>query len=204
MVYKIKNNFKRKTIQDKIDTTAMVIKCMTGNDTYKEPDPSLEVLGNALTALQNAAQVASQGGTTNTAIMYAREDELDDLFTLEVAYVQNKSGGNKEKILDAGMEVVDGERTPPALPGIPEQVTAASSGYPGEVLVKWKRVGNAKSYIVEKSADGINGWENCGTCSKTNMAIDGFTTLTYMWFRVIAVGAAGNSPVSEAAKALVV
>lgn len=90
--------------------------------------------------------------------------------------------------------------------GAPEQVTnltAATSQYPGEVLLSWKSVHGAKSYAIEKSLGGTTDWKACGTSTRSRTAIDGLASMTNVWFRITAIGSAGESPVSAIVKALV-
>lgn len=55
--------------------------------------------------LETAYQDAADGGKSKKALMYQREEELEEGISLLAAYVQNASGGDAAKIRNSGFEV---------------------------------------------------------------------------------------------------
>jgi hypothetical protein len=72
----------------------------------------------------------------------------------------------------------------------------------GEVDLQWNPIRRGlKSYIIEKTTDAgaATGWTHAGISTKSKTSISGLTSGTRYWFRVAAVGTAGQGPWSDPA-----
>jgi hypothetical protein len=83
----------------------------------------------------------------------------------------------------------------PALPSIPQAVSAAAGDHDGEIVLWWKPVPNAKSYVIESSTDPATttSWEHAGIATSATKTITNLKSGTRFWFRVAAVAAGGQS-----------
>ena len=70
----------------------------------------------------------------------------------------------------------------------------------GEVVLRWKRVRRASSYVIDQTTDVRTpaSWTRTGMSTKAKAYVDGLTSGTRYWFRVAAVSAAGQGAWSEA------
>ena len=111
------------------------------------------------------------------------------------------SKGDRDLILSAGFET---EKVPAPIGELhaPPNVRAEVTLYPGRVDVKWGGVRGRMIYEVWMT-DGDPkveaNWKLQGLTSKNRMEVEGLTSNTVYYFRVVAQGAAGPSPMSDVA-----
>ena len=87
---------------------------------------------------------------------------------------------------------------PPPVPDAPTlQATTAVSHM--QIDVSWTDVATESSYRIERSSDGIAGWEQVGTTSAdiTTFHNTGLSPSTTYYYRVVATNAGGDSPPSD-------
>ena len=94
------------------DKVTTILKWMTGNDKYKTPSPTLDVVQTAFDAYKVATADASQGGKENTAIRDARRAELVALLRQLANYVSATANGDMETLLSSGFPTQKPTRTP--------------------------------------------------------------------------------------------
>jgi hypothetical protein len=116
------------------------------------------------------------------------------------SYVESVAGPNESLIASAGMtpRAVGGASTMPDIPG---DLDATIGNHEGELDLSWDTVSGARSYLIQRSTDPnvATGWIHAGTSTKSSTTIDGLTSGARYWFRVSAVGAAGQSGWSDPA-----
>jgi predicted phage tail protein len=174
---------------------------MTDNKSFAAPTPPLTDVSAALDALETAAaqvQSARSEITTRTVTQDNAESNLDQVLTQLAAYVESVAGKDDTLITSAGMET-KAAPSAPTLPSVPQAVSAAAGDHDGELLLWWKPVGNAKSYVIESSTDPATttSWEHAGIATSATKTITNLKSGTRFWFRVAAVAAAGQSGWSE-------
>ena len=83
----------------------------------------------------------------------------------------------------------------------PQKLIATTTTAPAKVSLRWQSVKGAKSYQVQAATDitGAGNWQPAASSTKGRSVISGLTSGTKYWFRVAAIGAAGQSPWSDAA-----
>lgn len=196
----VKVGVTKMSVPAKIQFTRQIIMDMSNNPNFAAPSPDLTTLSHAAAALEtayNAALQARANAKTQTSIMGQKSATLDLLLMQEASYVQNSSGGDKAKIESAGFDVRDtptpiGQLPPPAEP------KAVPSQNSGTILLSWKKVRGAKSYLVERAVDSNRlEWGAAATSTKSKAVVNTMTSGLRYWFRVAAVGSAGQGAWSE-------
>ena len=87
----------------------------------------------------------------------------------------------------------------------PQNLVAHHGEHPGQVHVAWDPVRGARLYRMEMNdadPDRPDGWHVVAEVSHAHYALVELASLRYYWFRVLAIGTAGESPYSEPAKSV--
>jgi hypothetical protein len=198
---RVRLNLRGLNVPAKIAKGRHIVTSMTDNKNFATPTPPLTEVTAALVALETAAaqvQLARSEVTTRTVNQDNAESRLDQLLTQLAGYVESVAGKDDTVITSAGMETKAAPSTP-TLPSVPQAVSAAAGDHDGELLLWWKPVPNAKSYVIESSTDPATttSWEHAGIATSATKTITNLKSGTRFWFRVAAVGAGGQSGWSE-------
>lgn len=115
-------------------------------------------------------------------------------------YVDNASGGDEQKIQSAGMDVRDARAPVGELPA-PMGLYATAGDEDGEIVLNWEPVRGAKSYVVYMTTDPNvpDSWAHKASRTESFIDIKELTSGNKYWFRVAAVGAAGQGAFSDPA-----
>jgi len=116
------------------DKVTTILKWMTGNDKYKTPSPTLDVVQTAFDAYKVATADASQGGKENTAIRDARRAELVALLRQLANYVSATANGDMETLLSSGFPTQKPTRTPIGPLPAPHAPTVAQGPVTGSMI----------------------------------------------------------------------
>jgi Fibronectin type III domain len=83
-------------------------------------------------------------------------------------------------------------------PTVPMSVVAVS-GAPDQIDLSWADVADETGYAIERSADGLTGWVSIATTGQdvTTYSDTGLTPETAYYYRIVAVGAYGESVPSD-------
>ncbi len=189
-------------ITDKIQYARQIVIDMTGNASFTTPAPALTSISTAAIALEtafNTAQTARQVAKSKTAIQNTADAALDVLLGQLGNYVENTSSGDAGKIASSGFGVKSPASPVGTLPA-PANVVIMPSASAGTVDMKWNRVPGANCYLVERAADATAplDWNTGVTTTKAKAAVNTMTSGGKYWFRVAAVGAAGQGAWSDA------
>ena len=198
---RVKLNLRGLNVSAKIVKGRHIVASMNENKNFPTPTPPLSDVIAALDALENATaqlQLARSEITTRTVTQDNAESNLDQMLTQLAGYVESVAGKDDRLITSAGMETKAGASTP-TLPSVPQAVSAAAGDHDGELLLWWKPVANARSYLIESSTDPATttSWEHAGIATSATKTITNLKSGTRFWFRVAAVGAGGQSGWSE-------
>jgi hypothetical protein len=133
------------------------------------------------------------------------EAALDTLATALAGHVDSVAKGDETIILSAGMTTKAPAAPVGPLPA-PGDVAAAGGDMEGEIDLNWQPVRGAASYSIVKSTTGNVGnagdWSPAATGTKSKATVSGLTSGTRYWFRVAAIGSAGQGPWSDPATAI--
>lgn len=187
---------------DLVAKTRHIVKMMTDNPAFPDPIPSLQVVSLNCDILEVAASAAD---FTKGRIERARRDEAYDTvreLVMNLAnYVQAAAHGDALVIMSAGFEVKLKRQTSvpleaPAKVEVERKLKAAK----GSLFVRWSPVKNKKLYkVLINDADPTDpgAWRLLTTTGKNFMSVEGLESFRNYAFRVVAIGALGDSPASE-------
>lgn len=200
---KTKLNLRKLSVTEKIQFARQIITSMTGNGAFPAPDPTLAIISTAASELENAyndANITKQEYSSKILIQNDKEDVLDINLKKLSNYIDSASNGDDALIQSSGISL----RAKPVPLGklpIPEALSAYAGNNEGEIKLVWYRVVGARSYVVEISPDPItqSSWKYVGVATKASMTVTGLMSGVKYWFRVAAVGAAGQGPWSDPA-----
>ncbi len=201
---RIKLNFSRLTLIEKIARARQIVTALSGNARFPTPIPALATVTTAIDDLEKAftaSQAARQEAKAKTTDQNNKEDIVDRVLTQLASYVEAVAGDDETLIQSVGMDVraaaVSTSETPPQ----PAALAATAGDHDGEIDLTWDTIVGTKSYVIEKSPDPPTptSWTHAGVATKSRATISGLTSGTRYWFRVAAVNSNGQSGWSDPA-----
>ncbi len=203
VVYIVKPGLTRVTVKALLSKSRNVVTMMTGNPNFTTPVPPLASVTGICDKL--AAATEAYDFTRSRLEKQDRDQYFEELRSAIrdlSGYVQSQSEGDVDKILSAGFEV---EKTPAPIGQLPapQNVRAIARPYPGSIEVRFGGVRGRQSYQVYRTTEPKveSSWELVATTGKTRIIVDNLVSDNVYFFRVVALGAAGFSPVSDVANA---
>ena len=198
---KVKLNLKDFSTTELFEFARNIVTALTGNADFLTPDPPLADVSTSADDLETAynnSQVARQDSQEKTTLMYDKLEGLKNIVTRLGLYVENTSSGEAAKIQSAGMDVRD---VPGAsvVPAVPTGLSATAGDMEGEIDLQWEPVQRAVSYAIQQSSDPPGSWTQAAISTKSKHSIENLTSGDKYWFRVAAVGTAGQSGWSDPA-----
>jgi len=200
---KIKLGLFRLTVSERVTLAGTIVAKMTGNPNFVTPVPALADMTAKMTAAltaYNTAEIKRSDAKGATEDLADAAKALDLVLTQTALYVENISAGNEAKILSAGMSIRD-TATPVGPLSAPTDLYAEVGGGDGEIDLNWKPVFGAKSYLIQMTTDPNvpDSWAFKRNSTESFTVILGLTSGTKYWFRVAAMGAAGQGDFSDPA-----
>jgi hypothetical protein len=166
---------------------------MTTNATiFATPPVAMADLSSAIDSLSTAQHLTLMGGRAATIARNERRKELEEMLKVLASFVIIVSRGNEETYSLAGMPAK--RRGPQRYDFLATPVNLRSESVYGEaVILRWKRVPNAKSYEVEYTKDPSvdSAWTRTPIVSACRSLIHGLALKEQYWFRVRATGSQG-------------
>jgi hypothetical protein len=203
LMSKIKLNFVRLSIAEKVARAQQIVDALTGNTNFPTPSPALASITTGINDLNAAfaeAQAARQVAKEKTSIQNEKEGLLDQLIAKLAAYVESVAGSNESLILSAGMDMRSAPVASNTVPEQPQGLTPTVGDRDGEVDLSWDTVAGARSYVIDKSTDPTaTSWSHAGVSTKSSFTATGLTSGTRYWFRVAAINNRGQSGWSDPA-----
>ena len=198
---RIRLNLKKMSVTDKIAKGRQIVTAMTNNPSFPNPTPAVADVVAALDDLEKTfalVKSAKSEVTTRVGTQEIAEAKVNQVLNQLAGYVESIAGTNDTLITSAGMET----KAPPSAPtppNIPQALAATAGEHEGEMLLVWKPVSNARSYTIEFSLDPATttSWTHAGIAASASKTINNLKSGTRYWFRVAAIGAAGQSGWSE-------
>ncbi|MGA9997546.1 MAG: fibronectin type III domain-containing protein [Pyrinomonadaceae bacterium] len=201
---KVKLNFRNLSIPEKVAKAQQIVTAMTSNADFASPQPPLAQVTTTITELETAytdAQAARQETKARTSAQNQKEDDFDRIMSRLTSYVESASDGDEVKIRGAGFDTRTPTISTPDVLNPPAALAATAGDHDGEIDLHWDKVGKARSYVVEMSADPPtnSSWQHKAVSLKSQATVEGLTSGTKYWFRVAAVSTTGQSGWSDPA-----
>jgi hypothetical protein len=154
---------------------------------------------DALEAAETKVQGSRQQTIADTLARDAQETKTDQMLRVMGDAVEKETGGDAAKIHGAGLETA-AEKSPIGELPAPTHLAVTQGDEDGELSVSCDKVRGASSYLWEVTDDatGKSGWRMGGVSTKSRYDIQELTSGTRYHVRVAAIGAAGQSPFSDA------
>ena len=193
----------RQPVPDKLQTGRQIIAAMTNNPNFASPHPPLADIATSLATLDEAYkahQIAKSDARAKAGVADDAEIQVDSQLRKLAAYVESIADKDETIIASAGMQT-KALRTTPSTLSAPGDLSATSGNHEGEINLTWKKVENARSYIIQTSPDppSADSWSHAETATVSNKTIQNLTSGKTYWFRVAAIGSLGQSGWSEPA-----
>jgi hypothetical protein len=186
----------RATDGDLIIRSRRIVKKMTGNASYPQPNPALGLVATAADAFEQACQEAIGGGEEETVAKNAARAALISLLRQLSYYVQLACDGNQAILVSSGFQATKDPQPAGTLPAA-GNVRVSHTGISGQFALTCDAVANAAVYQVQSATAPDGPWEDEGGFTSTRITLDGFKPGTVYWFTLYAVGAAGNGATSS-------
>ena len=180
----------------KVLKARLIASKITGNSSYTSPNPTVIQITDSATALETAYNNSRSKDESMMTIYRTKLKAFRVLMVLVLAYIQQASGGDEIIIESAGVAT----KKPPSPPQPCGKVVGLKGGkgaFAGQSFLKWKSLQYKKSYIVEKSADGITWVDAKCPGTKVGVIVMGLVSETYTWFRVAGVNGFGQGEWSD-------
>ena len=181
----------------------LVIRC-TGNANVNLPAGFLAKISSACDELETAnIQVMENGGRRDVIVRNERRAALATLIRELAGYVQAQCENDPVKIGSTGFEVRR-SATPPEKLSAVTNVRAKALAWAGSIAVRWngapKRV-MYRLYATSGDPNDEGSWTLLASTTKNYFNAFDLKSDTMYYFRVVAVGILGDSPVSEVTNA---
>ena len=188
------------SVPAKIQYARRLATAITGNPNFPAPTPTPAVLaaaGDGLETLFNDAQAARLVSKTKTGLQDDQSAVVDGMIAQLASYVDSASGGDATKIESAGFELRATPSPVGPLPA-PTDLQVLPSEHAGSADVSWRSVYGARAYTIERAADApALEFGVIGNSTKKQASLNSMVSGQKYWFRVAAIGAAGQSAWSD-------
>ena len=202
MKNKILNTYKRNSDYDLLGGGYRIVEKMDSNPTFINPPGALELIKKLLPDLQASVNKAKGRDMEMVAIKNNKRAALIVLLTELADYVTLTCNGDRALLLSSGFEI-SGEKSDQ--PQAVIEKLEVELGPPGEVTTRLKRVPGARAYIHQYSNDPQapnTGWTSEGS-SHRSYTFKGLNSTVKYWFRVVAIGPAGQQVFSPVVPAVI-
>ncbi len=151
-------------------------------------------MGKAADDLELAIDNARFGSRLAREARAASVKKVRGILTQTGDYVRTTANGDAEILASSGFDMAKIPE-PIGLPGTPERLVVLMGPLSGQTELKWRRVRGAAGYSVERSdkdPDVKANWQVLGTTPKAHFVDSGLTSFAPYWYRVSAIGFAGQ------------
>lgn len=184
-------------------------EAMDGNiELFPAPDPPKVDYTALVTAFQSASAaqlVARQQAKERTQEKLAARLALEEALRARGGYVDKIANGDATVINAAAFDAT-AVPSPAPRPAAPTSLTAVPGDVVNSLRLRWKRTPMINSYVIEMCVDPLadEKFTHVGVVTRTSHTVLGLTPGLKYWFRVAAVGAAGQSLWSNLAVHIVI
>lgn len=200
---KVKLNLRSLSPLEVVDLTRRVVRALTANPAFPNPQPPLTALTAAADALETAnnnLETSRQETATNVQIRDDKQNANLAALRQAAAFVEAIAGDDDALILSAGMDVRSAPSFQTQPTGAPRNLSLSQSDHEGAIDGHWDTEKGA-SYEIQQSVDPptATSWVHAAVSVKSSVTITGLVSGTRYWFRVAAITSAGQSGWSDPA-----
>jgi hypothetical protein len=190
--------FSSKKDADLVVASGRIVASMAGNPVYPAPKPALAEVIAAREAYMAAVAVLDRGRLA-IARRNATRAPLVQLLRELALYVQQASGGDRQKLLGSGYPVQK-TRQPASVPSPPQNLRLLPAKISGQMLVRCAKLPFAKSYQWRyASAAAPTTWLQQDPTTSASCTLENLVPGTIYTVQVRAVSSMGVSEWSNAA-----
>jgi hypothetical protein len=188
MKHKIKKSYRRASDLKTLGLGDRVSGSLKGNEKFPEAETTRLKLENKCDDFRRSISIA---GTKDRTLSSAKNDLKVEIISMmdELAdYVTTVSNGDKTMLLSSGFDITGDKDLLQALPPIEKLVVV--SDQPGQATTRVRRIGGARSYVHQYTADPLSTdsvWVS-ETTTEPEHTFNNLKPVVRYWFRVIAIG----------------
>lgn len=178
----------------------VILRGMTNNPHFPDAGPLLTLLEEKRAAMEKANMACLlDGGRIPTHTRKVCRRELEHVLDMLVGYVKATSKFDITVALSSGFQL----RKPPLLlhkPSKPEDLRVQRTEFEGHLVLRWEPIHGARLYLIymnKLGAEDSSAWEQVAITSRARFDAEGLESGKHHWFRVVALRAAGLSPISQ-------
>ncbi|MEO8067832.1 MAG: fibronectin type III domain-containing protein [Flavobacteriales bacterium] len=170
--------------------------------TYPTPSPTLASVNTALDTLDAANAAVLNRGKSDYQARRVAYNAVKLLLQQLAGYVQQVAAGDEDKILSSGFEVRR-RATPIGELNPPQNLAGRLTVLTGRVALDWDPERGTDTYKVFRSdtSDPFK-WDLIAVSTRSRFNVDGLIPGRYYWFAVSAIGAAGETSMSDVLRAM--
>lgn len=171
-----------------------VIAKLTGNAKLPTPPVTLANMNLAGVELETNIEDARFGSRKAREARNASVKKVRSILTQAGNYVRTTANGDAEILASSGFDMAK-VPVPIGLPASPERLVVLAGPLSGQTESKWRRVRGATGYKVERSDKDPSvspNWVEVATTAKARFIDMGLTSFAPYWYRVSAIGFAGE------------
>jgi len=186
------SSYKQDRDSDLTTTSKRIVEKMENNPNFPNPPAALATLKQLLPEYHNAVANAKGRDKEMVAVKRAKKAAVVTLLTELAAYVTLTCNGDEALLLNSGFEI-SGENGEKRVPVI--QKLLVELGPPGEVTTRVKRVAGARAYMHQYTTEPPGSdtvWISEGS-TNAYYTFRGLKSTVRYWFRVVALGPAGQT-----------
>ena len=157
-------------------------------DSFPDPRPALAAISAEIDNYANLLQLSAGEGKVHIALKNQSKQTLRQLLSQLADYVNMLAQGNEVVMSKSGYDV--SKMPEPIIMRAPERLVLRDGSNSGELVLKFKRVTGALSYLYQYTTDRLlaeSSWVSIAATT-TSFTFTGLTTCTNYYCRVVAIG----------------
>ena len=178
--------------------TKNIIRLLTGNTYFQQPEPTIELLTTTHAAFENSLEKALSGGPRDVHLKNENRVALLAVLRSLGQYIQANCNDNADAVLSAGYKLKK-EKSAIGILDKPENFSVTPGPNSGSLKLKVKAVRGAESYIFQYALTPVTAetiWIT-KVSGKSSIIISGLTPGKEYAFRVAGKGAADEEVYSD-------
>jgi hypothetical protein len=166
----------------------VVASVAAAGESFPNPTPALAVISVEIDTYANLLQLSAGEGKVQIALKNKSKQTLLQMLSQLADYVNMTAQGNEVVLTKSGYEL---SKIPePIIMKAPEHLVVCDGNNSGELVLKFKRVKGALSYLYQYTTDPLlseSSWVS-KAATTTSFTFTGLTKCTNYYCRVVAIG----------------